>query len=240
MNETHLHKTLKTIYALEIPGSKEEVPVGKYIADIVTPDGNIIEIQTGSLSHLSSKIKAFTDSGKNVKVVYPLAKEKYIETKMPDGTKKRRKSPSKMNIYSIFRELTGLCGILLNEKITLEVPEIIMTEERCRTDEAVQSKNGRRRFRKNWIKTGKRLEELKNTHVFHGKKPYLSLIPDGLNETFTFKDFFTEIKKKEPQLKTDEARLALWCFCRMEIVVRGEKKGRSYTYKVKGEKFISG
>ena len=80
MNETHLHKTLKTIYALEIPGSRQEIAVGKYIADIITPDGDIIEIQTGSLSHLAPKIKDFTKNGRNVRIVYPLAVQKYIET----------------------------------------------------------------------------------------------------------------------------------------------------------------
>ncbi len=56
LNETHLHRTLKSIYALGIPGSKMEAPVGDYIADILAPDGSITEIQTGSLSHLSKKL----------------------------------------------------------------------------------------------------------------------------------------------------------------------------------------
>ncbi len=232
LNETHLHRTLKSIYALGIPGSKMEAPVGDYIADILAPDGSITEIQTGSLSNLSKKIAGLIADGRKIRVVYPLATEKYIETRTLDGKTRRRKSPTKKNIYSIFRELTGLCGILLDKKFYLEVPEIIMTEERTETEDAVQSKNGRRRFKKNWTKTGKRLEELKNTHVFHGKKPYVSLIPSGLDEIFTFTDFFTEIKKKEPHVKTDEARLALWCLCHMGIVVRGEKKGRSYTYSL--------
>ena len=234
LNETHLHRTLKSIYALGIPESKMEAPVGDYIADILAPDGSITEIQTGSLSHLSKKIADMIADGRKIRVVYPLATEKYIETWTLDGKTRRRKSPTKKNIYSIFRELTGLCGVLLDKRFYLEVPEITMTEERRETEDAVQSKNGRRRFKKNWTKTGKRLDELKTTHIFHGKRPYLSLIPSGLDEIFSFTDFFTGIKKKEPQVKTDEARLALWCLCKMGIVARGEKKGRSYTYKVKG------
>ncbi len=234
LNETHLHRTLKSIYALGIPESKMEAPVGDYIADILAPDGSITEIQTGSLSHLSQKIADMIADGHKIRVVYPLATEKYIETWTLDGKTRRRKSPTKKNIYSIFRELTGLCGVLLDKRFYLEVPEITMTEERRETEDAVQSKNGRRRFKKNWTKTGKRLDELKTTHIFHGKRPYLSLIPSGLDEIFSFTDFFTGIKKKEPLVKTDEARLALWCLCKMGIVARGEKKGRSYTYKVKG------
>ncbi len=234
LNETHLHRTLKSIYALGIPESKMEAPVGDYIADILAPDGSITEIQTGSLSHLSKKIADMIADGRKIRVVYPLATEKYIETWTLDGKTRRRKSPTKKNIYSIFRELTGLCGVLLDKRFYLDVPEITMTEERRETEDTVQSKNGRRRFKKNWTKTGKRLDELKTTHIFHGKRPYLSLIPSGLDEIFSFTDFFTGIKKKEPLVKTDEARLALWCLCKMGIVARGEKKGRSYTYKVKG------
>ena len=230
MNETHLHKTLKTIYALEIPGSRQEIAVGKYIADIITPDGDIIEIQTGSLSHLAPKIKDFTKNGRNVRIVYPLAVQKYIETASPDGKTRRRKSPVKKNLYSTFKELTSLCPLLTDRMITLEVIETVITEERKETDEAVQSKNGRRRFRKNWIKTGKRLESAGKKHVFCGKESYKALMPEKTDDTFTFPDFFIGLREIEKNVKEEEARIFLWCLCRMGIVEKGEKKGRLNTY----------
>ena len=46
-----------------------------------------------------------------------------------------------------------------------------------RTKEAVQSKNGRRRFKKNWIKGDKRLEEVIGTIRFNSAESYLGLLP---------------------------------------------------------------
>lgn len=235
LNETHLHRTLKTIYSLENPGSTTETKVGKYIADILTKDGDVIEIQTGSLAHLLLKTMDFFDDGRKVKVVYPLVAVKYIETKQLDGSIKKRKSPTKKNIYSMFRELTSLCPILLDKRFTLEVLEISMTEERCETEDAVQSKNGRRRFRKNWIKTGKRLEEIRKKHEFHGKKSYMELIPHELlsKDEFLFQDFHNGLKEMETKIKKDESHLALWCFCSMGLVEKIGKKGRFNVYTIK-------
>lgn len=144
----------------------------------------------------------------------------------------RRKSPTKKCLPSTFRELTGLCGILLDGGFTLEVLETSITEERKETESAVQSKNGRRRFRKNWLKTGKRLEEIRGTHTFNGKESYLKLIPKNLGETFLFRDFHTGLKETYPGVKAEDARIMLWCLCRMGIVVQGEKKGRFNSYSL--------
>lgn len=81
LNETHLHKTLKKIYANKTERSVMEQPAEGYIADIIRPDGEIIEIQTGNLSSLLPKITKYLAAKRNVTVVYPLAAKKYIETK---------------------------------------------------------------------------------------------------------------------------------------------------------------
>ena len=229
-----MHKTLKTIYSLESEGSVTEKKVGNYIVDIERPDKSIVEIQTASLAHLSEKIKYFLDEKKQITVVYPLVTEKYIRTKKIDGTATKRKSPCKKNIYSIFQELTKLCPFLLDKNFFLEVLEVSVTEERKETDEKVQAKNGRRRFKKNWLKTGKSLNEIKCRHIFHGKKSYMALFPKNLLETFLFKDFYAALKCMEKSVKADDAHLMLWCFCRMNLVNQGEKQGRFNTYKTAG------
>src|SRR5574344_900022 len=119
LNETSLHKTLKTLYSVQNEGSRTEEKVGQYICDIVTKEGDVIEIQTGSLGHLLAKTMYLISEKKKVTVVYPLPVTKYIET-----GKARRKSPAKKDIYSMFRELTALCPVLLNRYFTLEVLEI--------------------------------------------------------------------------------------------------------------------
>lgn len=58
LNETSLHKSLKAIYRIQCNG-KSEVKIGAYIADILCPDGGIIEIQTGTLGKLLKKQNSF-------------------------------------------------------------------------------------------------------------------------------------------------------------------------------------
>ncbi|HAK69279.1 MAG TPA: hypothetical protein DCM57_06425 [Treponema sp.] len=234
LNETHLHKTLKAIYASENEGSVTEQPVGDYIADVVTKNGDVIEIQTGSLGHLIAKIMYYIEEKRSVTVVYPLPCVKYIETTdFTSGKVSRRKSPKKQNLYSMFRELTALCPVILNRRFTLEVIESTVTEERKTTEDAVQSKNGRRRFPKKWLKTGKRLESVGKKHVFHGKSSYRKLIPKGLEDEFSARDLYNALKDGVPGLKMDNIRLMIWVYVHAEIMECTGKKGRSSIYRLK-------
>lgn len=234
LNETHLHKTLKTIYRLQNEGCKEECPVGTYIADLVTDSGDIIEIQTGNLSHLLEKIKYFLGEKRKITVVYPLVTQKFIETTdFLTGKKTRRKSPKHKGIYDIFRELTGLHEILLKKNFRLEVLDVSITEERSTTENAVQSKNGRRRRLKNWLKTGKRLESIGTTWVFKSRKDYLKLIPKTLPENFTTTDLRLELEKEGTKVKTEQIRLMLWLYIKIGLIEKIEKKGRTNIYALK-------
>ena len=234
LNESHLHKTLKKIYRLQNEGCEEECKAGPYIVDLKTKEGNIIEIQTGSLGHLLPKIRYFLGEKKKITVVYPLAAQRFIESTDPEtGEKKRRRSPLHKSIYDIFRELTGLHEILLKTGFCLEVNLISMTEERKKTVNAVQSTNGRRRRLKNWIKTGKRLDEIQSTHIFKRKSDYLKLIPKTVPERFTLGELRQEIEKQGTKVKTESLRLMVWLYIKMGLMEKAEKKGRSNVYVLK-------
>ena len=66
LNETSLHKSLKAIYRIQCNG-KSEVKIGAYIADILCPDGGIIEIQTGTLGKLLKKTEFFLSEKRKIK-----------------------------------------------------------------------------------------------------------------------------------------------------------------------------
>lgn len=236
-NETRLHKTLKELYALQNEGSKTEVPCGKYIADIMKEDGSIIEIQTGTLSSLAGKIEYFSDEKRHVTVVFPLPVEKFIEkTDECTGKTSRKKSPKKMRLTSVFRELTKLYPFLLSRNFTFIVLETQITEERTVYGTKMQSKNGRRRFMKNWQKTGKRLDSIIGEHVFHGKTSWKKLLPNCFFSTemeFTSTLFHREIEKKFPGTTKKESDLMLWVYTKMLFFERlEEKKGNSYIYRL--------
>ena len=242
LNETHLHKSLKTLYSIENEGSRVEEKAGKYIADVLTKEGNVIEIQTGSLAHLLAKCMAYISEKRKVTVVYPLAATKTIKTMDSNGQLiSCRKSPKKQNVYSMFRELTALCPILLDKNFTLEVLEAGITEERIKSPEPVQSGNKRRRFPKQWQKSDKRLDEIFQKHVFHGKKSYMNLFPKKLPEVFLFHDFYEGLSL-DAKVKKDDARLMLWVYTHMGLVEYLGKQGRFNTYSIvkAGQKKLRG
>ena len=225
LNESSLHKSLKTIYA-EIYDGHTEVEKYNHVYDIITKKENIIEIQTKNLSKLLPKIKDTIQKGHNIKLVHPIIVENTIEIyDSDDNLISRRKSPKKQNIYSIFNELTGIHEILLNRHFSLEIVFIKMTEIRMRTPENVQSQNKRRRFKRNWIKIDKRLEEISGTKRFNSKEDYLNLLPE-LPELFSSKDLEEKIGKK------NNPNLILWVFSHMNIIKHVESQGRKKIYKI--------
>ncbi|HAZ97647.1 MAG TPA: hypothetical protein DCW73_10755, partial [Treponema sp.] len=99
-------------------------------------------------------------------------------------------------------------------------------------EEPVQSKNKRRRFKKNWQKIGKRLEQTGKIFTLHGKSSYKKLIPKNLPDTFTSKDFFEHLKKNTPLIKRSDANLMLWVLSKIEIINIVGKKGNAKIYSM--------
>ena len=221
-NESSLHNTLKIFYA-EKYGGKTEVEAEGHIYDILCDDGQVIEIQTKNLSKLAGKIKDAIEQGHKVRLVYPLVYRTRIILTSEDGELiSNRLSPKKGCIYDICRELTGMTDILLNKKFTLEVITINMIEHRVRTADLVQSKNKNRRFRKNWLKANKRLDELLETKQFKTKKDYLALLPKGLPEEFCAKDL------NMPKY----AHILLWVLSRIPVIKQVGTKGKAKYYSI--------
>ena len=108
-----------------------------------------------------------------------------------------------------------------------------MTEERVRTNEPVQSKNGRRRFRRNWNKTGKRLDTIINTRRFSKAEDYLNLLPP-LPELFCAKDLKNAISSQSelPARASGNAHLIIWVLAHAGLIEEIEKKGRTKYYKL--------
>ena len=221
--ESHLHKTLKNLYAADSQGTVEQKVAGK-ICDIVAKDGSIIEIQTGSLSKLHGKLGLLLPHYK-VKVVYPLVVRKTIETRKKDGTLVScRKSPKKQCLLDMFAELTAIFPYLLDKNFTLEVLEVSVVEHRIKEDAPVQLANKSRRFKRDWYKEDKSLEKIHATHQFTCKKDYLELLPKELPETFT-------IKEASNLLKGRNVPRMLWVLRKMGLVEQVGKQGRSLVLK---------
>lgn len=234
LNESSLHNSLKTLYCTIYDG-QTEVEMDGHIYDILTKNGNVIEIQTRNLSKLLPKILDTIEKGHNVKLVHPIVITRRILLKDKSGNKiSNRKSPKKGCIYDIFDELTGIYPVLLDPHFSLEIVEIEMTEERIRTDQNVQSKNKRRRFRRNWNKTNKKLDKILNTHIFNSLNDYLALLPENLPSEFCAKDLDKELKNnlKIPSKTRANSHLIIWVFKHMNIIKETGVKNRSHYYTI--------
>ena len=127
LNESQLHKALKTFYAVQF-SAQEEVQVDRWICDLACPDGGIIEIQTKNVGALKEKAGALLAAKRRVTIVHPIIKEKIIETYAQDGKLvSRRKSPKKESLYSELKEFTGIAPLLTDKKLSVLLPEKLTT-----------------------------------------------------------------------------------------------------------------
>lgn len=233
LNESSLHNTLKKLYAFQTDG-QTEVEKFSHVYDIITNSGEAIEIQNQNLRALLPKITDTLEKGIRITVVHPVVIQKTIELYDEDGKLlKKTKSPKKGCIYDIFNEIRGITPILLDKNFTLEVPEITITEIRKKEKNAVQSKNKKRRFKKDWNKTGKKLNEIGIKHVFKGSGDYLSLLPKSLPEEFCAKNLEKCLKEEKlaPARIYINSNLIIWVLKKMALLeqTKTERKSRYYT-----------
>ena len=128
--EKSLHAALKRWYAQ--PGDQVEAMVDGYRVDIVRGD-LLIEIQTRSFGALRDKLNHLL-AGHTVRLVYPVAVEKWIVRYAADGTLvSRRRSPKRGRVEDVFAELIRLPALLSHPYFTLEVL-LIRAEEHRRND----------------------------------------------------------------------------------------------------------
>lgn len=233
-NESSLHNTLKIYYSNLFDG-QTEVKKDGHIYDIVTKNGTIIEIQTKNLGSLLPKLKDILNKNLKIILVYPLVINTKIYLTDNNGELiSKRKSNKKGCIYDIFSELTKLYEILLCKNFTLEILEINLIEHRIRTQENVQSLNKKRRYKKNWIKVNKRLDEIIDKKIFKTKKDYLNLLPKELENEFCAKDLKKILQKNKsiPSRIYNNTNLIIWVLKKMELITETKIQNRSHYYKI--------
>lgn len=239
-NESSLHKTLKKIYAAEYNG-EAEVKFGPYICDVMTDDGDIIEIQTSNISSLKNKIEFMLEQNRKITVVHPVIETKTIETLSKDGElMSRRKSPKSDTVYSALRGLTGIYSLLAKPPFTLEILGVSVTETRIKTERKVQTLNKSRHHLRSWLSIDKKLDAINTRRKYRTKEDFSTLLPKSLPQEFippqlhkallnmAWPDGFTAYNKRKA---ADKYKLLIWLFEKMQIIRKtGEKKNKSWVY----------
>jgi len=110
LHESPLHAALKAHYS--DVGSRFEVPLEGYIIDLVTSDGELVEVQTGGFKPLRSKLERLLDYYP-MRIVHPVA------------IKKRRTARKLLNI---FEKLVSFPTLLTHPNLSLDV--VFVREEK--------------------------------------------------------------------------------------------------------------
>ncbi len=216
LNEKPLHAALKAWYAR--PGDQVEVAVDGYVIDLVRDD-LLIEIQTGNFAAIKAKLSKLVRTHR-VRLLYPIAVEKWIVKRAPDdtGDVTRRKSPKQGRVEDLFWEMVRIPRLLVHENLALEVL-LIREEELRRYDE---KQNWRRR---GWGTEERRLLEVVEQRVFAEPADWHALLPIGLGPSFTTQDL-AQAAGIRPQL----AQKMVYCLREMRVIELAGKQGRFNLY----------
>jgi hypothetical protein len=220
-NEKSLHASMKQWYAL--PGDQFEVKVAGYFIDIVRCQGKakpplLIEIQTGNFTALRRKlIKLLPEYP--VRLVYPIAREKWIIRISSDGEiRSRRKSPKTGTIYDLFKELIRIPDLINDPHFSIEV---ILTQE-----EHIWCEDGWGSWRRKGvsIKDRKLLAVVEQIRLL-SKEDFLQLLPHKLKYPFSNKELAACSNSNLHQ-----AQKMTYCLRKMGTLKQAGKHGNQLLY----------
>jgi hypothetical protein len=136
MREGPLHAALKAVLAQ--PGDRLEVPVGRFVIDLVRADGELVEVQTGGFGALGTKLDALLDEHR-VRVVHPVAAERRIVRVDEHGeVASVRQSPKRATALEVFDKLVAFPSLLIHPNLTIEV--LLLREDHVRAARPLASR----------------------------------------------------------------------------------------------------
>ncbi len=217
LNEKPLHAALKAWYAQ--PGDQFEVPVGEFIVDIVRGD-LLVEIQSRNFSGIRRKLVELT-ARHPVRLVYPIAREKWIVKLAEDGHSQlgRRKSPKRGMVEDVFSELVSFPNLLSNPNFSLEV--LLIQEEEIRHHDPTRAWR-----RRGWVTHERRLLEVVGRQLFETPADIARLLPSTLAEPFTTSDLAAAIRRPRRL-----AQRMAYCLREMGVIDPVGKQGNAILYQ---------
>lgn len=175
--ETSLHRQLKARYAAT--PDEQEVACDGYRIDAIN-DGELIEIQHGSLAAIRDKIAVLLKKHR-VTVVKPIiARKQLIKLKRRGGkVVDSRLSPKRGQLLDVFDELVYFTRVFPHKRLTLEVLLVEVEELRY-------PGHGRRRRRgvRDFQIEDQRLMDVIESHRFRTLADLRNVLPRQLPKTF--------------------------------------------------------
>lgn len=226
LGEKRLHSVLKrwisddfTTHEQKVTGRGEKKR--KFVADVLTRDGRVFEIQTGKLYPLRTKLAFYMEQTNHpVTVVHPLLCEKHISWMDPETGEvtSRRRSPLREAPLHGIAQLAPFLPYLCDPRFSLMLPMITAEEFRLLDGWGKGGKRGSHRYELIPV-------ALTEVHRLASREDYLAHFPPGLPDTFTAKEF-----AKRTKLRSFALYDALAVFEHLGAIRRDGKRGRAVLY----------
>ncbi len=212
MREGPLHAAVKALLAE--PGDRLEVPVGRFVVDLVRADGELVEVQTGGFGALGTKLDALLDEHR-IRVVHPVAAERRIVRVDEHGQViSARRSPKRATAAAVFDKLVAFPSLLTHPNLTIEV--LLLREEHIRRPQPTTIRSRTR------DPGERRLVEVLDRVVWRTPEDILAALPPLPLEPFSTRDLAALLG-----CSTLLAQRTLYCLRIIGIVEPAGKRGRA-------------
>ncbi len=217
-SEGSLHAQVKLWLAR--PGDRLEAKVDGKVVDLLRADGELVEVQTGSLGKIVPKVLALAAAGHRVRVVHPIAAETSIRRLDPKTGEllSTRRSPKHGDLYSLFDELVRAAGLIAARNVAVELLLVRAVETRTRDGTGSWRRRGDRNL-------DRELAEVLSSRVLRTRGQWLALIPKDLDPPWTSASLGAALG-----IESWRARKILYCFTREGLLVEAGKESRLKTY----------
>jgi hypothetical protein len=217
MREGPLHAALKTWLAQ--PGDRLEVPVGRFVVDLVRADGELVEVQTGNFAAMAGKLDALLDEHR-IRIVYPVAAERRIVRVGDDGEITAvRRSPRRASVVAVFDQLVFFPSLISHPNLIIEV--LLIREDDMRGVAPVRTR-GRTRD-----PGQRRLVEVLDRIELRENPDLLAVLPPLPATPFSTRELAT-LLGCAPGL----ARRAAYCLRSAELLEPAGRRGRTPLHRV--------
>jgi hypothetical protein len=212
MREGPLHAAVKALLAE--PGDRLEVPVGRFVIDLVRADGELLEVQTGGFGALGRKLDALLDEHR-MRIVHPIAAERRIVRVDDHGeVVAARRSPKRATAVEVFDKLVAFPALLSHPNLTIEV--LLLREDHIRRPQPT-TRRGRTRD-----PGERRLVDLLDRIVLRTPQDVVAALPALPSEPFSTRELADRLG-----CGTVLAQRTLYCLRSIGIVDRAGKRGHA-------------
>jgi hypothetical protein len=173
--ETSLHRALKDRYAAGF-ADRREVRVAGFRIDAVDQTGRLVEIQSGALGPLCTKLQKLLPEHR-LRIVKPVVRtRRLVQTSPRSGAAiSVRRSPKRGALVDIFDDLIGLVRIFPHINLDIEILGVTIDEVRKP-----------RRRRPGYTVTDRQLGEIHETAMLVRAGDLWSLLPPSCRDHYPF------------------------------------------------------